>query len=110
MAFDNGLTAAEAERLAILAEEAGEVVQAVGKILRHGYDSRHPDATRFDSNRNDLSKELGDLIGLVDLMVQARDLDQAPIMIRRRGKIQRLRTYAHHQPVELLNCALGEVL
>ena len=33
----NQLTPAETERLAILAEECGEVIQAVGKILRHGY-------------------------------------------------------------------------
>ena len=39
----NKLTPAEAERLAMLAEECGEVVQIVGKILRHGYDSQHPD-------------------------------------------------------------------
>jgi hypothetical protein len=38
----NGLTPAEAERLALLAEECGEVIQAIGKVLRHGYESRHP--------------------------------------------------------------------
>lgn len=32
----NNLTPGEAERLAMLAEECGEVIQAVGKILRHG--------------------------------------------------------------------------
>lgn len=33
----NGLSPAEVERLALLAEECGEVIQTVGKILRHGY-------------------------------------------------------------------------
>ena len=37
----NQLDCAAAERLAVLAEEAGEVVQAVTKILRHGYDRVH---------------------------------------------------------------------
>ena len=32
----NNLTPGEAERLAILAEECGEVIQIIGKILRHG--------------------------------------------------------------------------
>ena len=32
----NGLTPAEAERLALLMEECGEVVQIIGKVLRHG--------------------------------------------------------------------------
>jgi hypothetical protein len=34
---------AERERLAMLAEEAGEIVQIIGKILRHGYESYHPE-------------------------------------------------------------------
>src|SRR5579872_899269 len=36
------LTPAQIERLALLAEECGEVMQAVSKILRHGYESRNP--------------------------------------------------------------------
>lgn len=39
----NGLSPAEAERLAILAEECSEVVQKVCKTLRNGYESTHPD-------------------------------------------------------------------
>ena len=36
----NGLTPAEAKRLALLAEECGEVLQAIGKVLRHGFGRR----------------------------------------------------------------------
>jgi hypothetical protein len=39
----NRLTPAEAERLALLLEELGEAQQIIGKILRHGYESYHPD-------------------------------------------------------------------
>lgn len=42
----NGLSPAETERLALLSEEMGEVQQAIGKILRHGYESIHPDGGR----------------------------------------------------------------
>ena len=42
MAF-NQLSDAQLERLYILSEELGEAQQAVGKILRHGYDSKHPE-------------------------------------------------------------------
>ena len=38
----NKLTAAQTERLAILSEELGEAQQAIGKIMRHGYDSCNP--------------------------------------------------------------------
>ena len=40
--FDNGLGAAELERLAFLAEECAEAIQVVAKIVRHGWESRDP--------------------------------------------------------------------
>ena len=57
----NGLSPAEAERLAMLAEECGEVIHIVGKILRHGYDSYHP-ADPTVTNRDLLGRELTDLL------------------------------------------------
>lgn len=63
----NKLTPAEAERLAMLAEECGEVIQVVGKILRHGYDSYHPVNPRV-SNRDLLAKELRDVNAILMAM------------------------------------------
>ncbi len=37
-----GLSPGEIERLAILAEECGEVAQAVGKVLRFGWKASRP--------------------------------------------------------------------
>jgi len=59
----NRLTPAEAERLAMLAEECGEVIQVIGKILRHGYDSYHP-ADPSTTNRQLLGRELTDLLAV----------------------------------------------
>ena len=75
MAF-NGLTDAQTERLAILAEECGEVVQIVGKILRHGYNSYNPtvDETKRKSNTALLTKELGDLLWIISKMDDAADI------------------------------------
>lgn len=56
----NNLTPAEAERLAMLAEECAEVIQIIGKIQRHGYDSYHPNDPRT-TNRDLLAKELADV-------------------------------------------------
>lgn len=42
----NQLKPSEAERLACLIEECGEVIQAAGKILRHGYKSEGYDTSR----------------------------------------------------------------
>lgn len=55
----NRLTPAEAERLALLAEECGEVIQAIGKVLRHGFESTHPDGG--PTNRESLERECGDV-------------------------------------------------
>lgn len=40
--FDPGYTKQQGELLDMLAEEAGEIVQAVSKIKRHGPSSHHP--------------------------------------------------------------------
>lgn len=68
------LSAAELERLAMLAEEAGEVVQIVGKILRHGYESYNPDGDRETTNRTMLERELVDLMRRIRLMVVCEDV------------------------------------
>ena len=39
MAHVNNLSNEQLEALAILAEECGEVIQVIGKIIRHGLDS-----------------------------------------------------------------------
>lgn len=70
--FSNGLTPAQAELLAMLAEEAGELIQAVGKTLRHGYDSRWraaPDAPlEGPTNRQAIEQELEDMFAVLTMM------------------------------------------
>ena len=95
----NGLTPAEAERLAMLAEECGEVIQVVGKILRHGYDSYHPDqagkAPQFRyTNRDMLTHELSDLFAVIEMM----DADHARIdASEQEAAFAKKMRYAHHQ-------------
>ena len=89
----NKLTPAEAERLAMLAEECAEVIQVIGKILRHGYESYHP-ADPSQTNRDLLTHELSDLYAVVELM----DADFALIdaTAQEAAFAKKLR-YAHHQ-------------
>jgi len=68
----NGLTPNEAERLAILAEEMGEALQIVGKILRHGYESTSPVSTDLRTNREMLAHELTDVEAAITMI--ARDI------------------------------------
>jgi len=58
----NELSPGQAERLAILLEECGEVVQICGKILRHGYESYHPKDYFETSNRELLRDEICDSV------------------------------------------------
>lgn len=100
MAF-NGLTDAERERLDILSEECGEVVQAISKIGRHGYNSYHPStpASYDRNNRRDLEREIGDLMGVLDVMIAEGDLDHVKIADARAKKVSsiRMRRWTHHQ-------------
>lgn len=91
----NQLTPEEAERLAMLAEEAAEVIQVVGKILRHGYGSKHPDNLDGPDNRAMLRRELADLQAVTTMMTYAGDLPGLPEDLGRIGA-RKLR-YTHHQ-------------
>ena len=90
----HGLTAAQAERLYLIAEEASEVIQAVHKILRHGYDSHHPDGG--PDNRSLLEKELGDFQSVVAFAQFKRDLVSSRIHEAARAKPAKCNKYLHH--------------
>ena len=97
--FHNGLSDAETERLALLAEECAETGKAIGKILRHGYPSRNPDIADSPTNREDLEHEVGDLLWAIDLMAHCGDIS----MLRARageGRHARKTRYLHHQNAE----------
>lgn len=94
----NNLSAAELERIALLMEECGEVVQVCGKILRHGYESRHPMNPHGPTNRRLLEQELGDVRAAVSLLVIGNDVRDNAIDEHKRAKQSRLYRYLHHQP------------
>jgi hypothetical protein len=91
----NMLTPEEAERLAMLAEEAAEVIQVVGKILRHGYNSHHPD-DKHNSNRDLLAKELSDLYAVTNRMTHNELKDYSIFSFPWRKWVDKCR-YTHHQ-------------
>ena len=89
------LTPAEIERLALLGEEMGETIQAIGKILRHGYESRHPDGG--PTNRSMLQKEIGDVRAAVSMLAQAGDISVVELWRHQETKEKNVRQYLHHQ-------------
>lgn len=66
------LTDAQRERLAMLAEEAGEIAQAAGKALRHGLECCHP--ATGEINSFSIAKEVTDLVAVAKAMISAGDL------------------------------------
>lgn len=95
MTHFNQLTPAEAERLAMLAEECGEVIQVIGKILRHGYDSYHP-ANSTVTNRQLLGKEICDMFTTASAVIGRDNVPDHSLHDRDFAWSKKLR-YAHHQ-------------
>jgi hypothetical protein len=59
------------EKLVLLIEECGEVIQAATKCLRFGWDRDQPD---YGVNHEVLAKEVGDLTGVVNALALRPDL------------------------------------
>lgn len=92
----NGLTPAQAERLAMLAEEAAEIIQCCTKILRHGYNSHHPDRPG-KTNRKELETELLQFWTVYERMAHHNEL----VRINFYGTAdvwKKKLQYTHHQP------------
>lgn len=94
----NQLTEQETELLAILAEECAEVIQIIGKILRHGLNSYDPTTplVPFITNRDLLEKELGHIKHVQTLLTLKLVLDQSSINKSCCAKAKSIKKYLHH--------------
>ena len=92
----NKLSPAEAERLALLVEEMGEAQQAVGKILRHGYERRNPCAPDHDGNRADLTKELAHVTAAIRLLILRGDISERTMRLLENDKLETVSRWLHH--------------
>lgn len=89
----NQLTNARAERLHILLEELGEAQQAIGKILRHGYES----GWNGSNNRHDLERELGHTRHATERLAAKGDLDLVKVISAKFDKELSISPFLHHQ-------------
>lgn len=97
----NKLTDAEAERIAKLMEECGEVIQACGKVLLHGYESFNPDAPEKGNNRRQLEAEIAHVIVHAHELSITGEISYESVgdyMEQRNKKIAEGKCYLHHQP------------
>lgn len=90
------LTHAEYERLAWLMEEMGEVIQAIGKIQRHGWDSKDPTNPDHEGNRADLEREMADVYEAITLLSNEGDISLSRVMKHVDLDFEE-KDYFHHQ-------------
>jgi NTP pyrophosphatase (non-canonical NTP hydrolase) len=80
------------ETLNILQEECAEVIQAVSKCQRFGIDNTH--IKSGVSNRANLTEEVGDLICMVNLLVDQGVLKREELDRAAQGKLDKLRIWS----------------
>jgi len=81
------------EVMDILQEECAEVIQAVSKIRRFGFESRWPEKTS-SSTKEQLETELGDLLAMVDIMVEQCIVSDNNINFARAAKKEKLKVWS----------------
>jgi NTP pyrophosphatase (non-canonical NTP hydrolase) len=81
------------EILDITQEECAEVVVAVSKISRFGIDNLKPGKPK--TNREHLEEEVGDLMAMIDLMIEYKIIDINNVDIARAAKKDKLKQWSN---------------
>ena len=79
----------EKEVMDILQEECAEVIQAVSKVSRFGIDNYKPGKPL--TNREHLEEELGDVLAMVDIMLEQGIVNISKLEEAKRAKIEKLK-------------------
>ena len=79
------------EIMVIAQEEAAEVIQEISKVFRFGIDEAHRDGM---SHRQRLTTEVGDLLAMIDLMLDHKLIDPAQLELARQDKVRKLKIYS----------------
>ena len=85
------ITERQREVLVISQEEAAEMIQEISKVFRFGIDDSYKDGT---THRQKLEIEVGDLLCMIDLMVDHRLIDPTAVELARQAKVTKLRRYS----------------
>lgn len=80
--------------LTVLAEECGEVAHEVHKALRFGLSDHSPHDATQTTNAERIEFELGDLLAVVDLAVEAGLIRRPAPNGQKAAKVERFMTYA----------------
>lgn len=80
------------EILLITQEECAEVTQAISKIFRFGMDDAWP--KDGPNNQARLEEEVGDLLCMIDIMVEKGILSDSNVNAARHAKREKLKTWS----------------
>ena len=83
------------EALYIIQEECGEVIQAISKILRFGWEAVNPVIESDQTNKEHLEEELGDLLAMVDIVISRYNLSDESIDSARLNKTEKLKIWSN---------------
>jgi NTP pyrophosphatase (non-canonical NTP hydrolase) len=81
------------EVFCIAQEECAEVTQAISKIFRFGFDSKNPQTNK--SNKQCLEEEVGDLLAMVDIMVEKCIISDSSVNAARKAKREKLKVWSN---------------
>ena len=85
------LTSEQKEILEIAKEECAEVIQVVCKGNRFGFDVEYEGKT----NRQKLTQEVGDLLCMIELMVEKDILDEQALQLAKKAKREKLKQWSN---------------
>ena len=82
---------ANQEILLITQEECAEVTQAISKVFRFGMEDTH----KGETNREHLEEEIGDLMCMIDLLIDSGMVSQSAVMAAKNEKLMKLQTWSN---------------
>ena len=81
------------EVLLITQEECAEVTQAISKVFRFGLNERWPEPIN-PTNKERFEEEVGDLLCMIDIMVENGIISDEKLNKARNHKRQKLKTWS----------------
>ena len=78
------------EILLITQEECAEVTQAISKVFRFGMEDHYNGV----SNREHLEEEIGDLMCMIDLLIDSGMVSESAVMAAKSEKLMKLQTWS----------------
>lgn len=82
----------ENEIMNILAEECAEVIQSISKCNRFGIDNLKPGKPK--TNREHLEDELGDVLAMIDIMLEHDIIQRDKLDIAKNNKFEKLKKWS----------------